>query len=495
LGDFLIKYNLYVMASGSASGPHGAIAAAHPAAAAAGRQMLLAGGSAVDAALAAQAVISVVLPQAAGLGGDLLALVHDGGAVHAINGTGCSAAVLDGPPELTGGSSVTVPGLVDGWLTLHDRWGRLPLADVLDPAAQIARTGVIVDARLEESVTAQRHRLIAGGADAWELLTRADGERWRQPQLAELLAAIAERGREAFYAGPTAQAIVSAIRRCGGSMSTDDLADHRTICPAVVSVPWHEGTAAVQPPASQGVLLAMALQKVSALLDDGVPVDDHALIEITGAVFASRDDCAAGAALLSRPLEVDLHRASGRTGPRAYLHTAGVAAADSTGQVVSSLISVFDDFGSGVFVPEAGLVLNNRAAGFTAGANAAAPAKRPVHTLAPAMVIAPDGVTALATPGADGQVQTLLQVLHSARTQPLAAAIAAPRWRSQDGELLIEQDHPGIDALADRGHRIATRPHGATVFGAVVAAGTSRSGAAEPFAVADWRRQTDCAGA
>ena len=103
-------------------------------------------------------------------------------------------------------------------------------------------------------------------------------------------------------------------------------------------------------------------------------------------------------------------------------------------------MSVFDDFGSCVFVPELGFTLNNRAGGFTEGANAAAPGKRPVHTLAPAMVTTSQGVFALATPGADGQVQTLLQVLVAIHREQLdlARAIARPRWRSEDGALLIE---------------------------------------------------------
>lgn len=471
-----------------ATGATGAVAAAHPAATAAAAQLLSAGGCAVDAAIAAQAVICVALPQSAGLGGDLLALVHDAGAVSAVNGTGCSPVAFHGPAPSTGGASVTVPGLVDGWLAMHHRWGRLPLTTVLEPAVELASTGLAVDARLRAAVTAQRTRLHAGGASDWDLLSTADGARWRQPELAGLLAHIGIGGRAAFYHGPGARALVDAVRACGGTLDLADLAEHDTPCPDPIGVPWRGGTAFVQPPMSQGVLLAMALQKVTALTEQDRRIDDHALVEITGAAFAHRSDCAAGADLLAAPLAVDLERASGRSGPRAYLHTAGVAVADARGQVVSSLISVFDDFGSGVFVPELGMVLNNRAAGFTDGANAAGPRKRPVHTLAPAMVCGPDGVTALATPGADGQIQTLLQILTA--EQPLADAIGAPRWRSEDGRLLIEDGHPAADELSARGHHLVPRRPGADVFGAVVAAGTSP----EPYAVADWRRQTHSAG-
>jgi gamma-glutamyltranspeptidase/glutathione hydrolase len=437
------------------------------------------------------------MPEAAGLGGDLLALVGEPtGAVHAVNGTGLSPRGLDGPPPTTGGGSVTVPGLVDGWLTLHRRWGRLRLAAVLEPARRLAADGVAVEDPLADAVRRQHDRLLAGGAGAWELLdaVATPGATWRQPALAELLAALAERGRAAFYGGRAAHAIAGAASRCGGVLHEADLHGHRTVCPPPVSVRWDSGHVAVQPPHSQGVLLALALQEVERLGAAGVEVTDHVLVEATQAAFVHRSSCARGASLLEERLEVDLDRASGRRGPRAYLHTAGVAAVDADGLVVSSLVSVFDDFGSGVFVPELGFVLNNRAAGFTDGANAWAPGKRPVHTLAPALVRQADGsATALATPGADGQVQTLLQVLAARRAGcALADAVAALRWRSQDGDLLVEEGHPATADLTARGHRTRPRTPGDELFGAVVAAGTGgvAAPAADPWALADWRRRT-----
>jgi gamma-glutamyltranspeptidase/glutathione hydrolase len=157
--------------------------------------------------------------------------------------------------------------------------------------------------------------------------------------------------------------------------------------------------------------------------------------------------------------------------------------------VISSLVSVFDDFGSCVFVPDLGITMNNRAGGFTEGANAAAPGKRPVHTLAPAMLSTPQGVLALATPGADGQVQTLLQVLVAIHREgvDLAQAIARPRWRSENSELLIEQSHAAIDRLTALGHRVIPLADGEVRFGAVVCAGWIDD---QPVAVADWRRET-----
>ncbi len=494
------------------TGHRGAVAAAHPLAVAAGVRMLSDGGSAVDAAIAAQAAICVLMPHAAGLGGDLMALVHQpDGRVVAVNGAGRSPAgapehasdgaaprVSDGPaPRVSdgavpyptdGGASVTVPGLVDGWVEAHRRWGRLPLAAALAPAAELAGDGVPVGSDLAAAVAAQGARLRRGGAGAWPLLSLAPGDRWRQPELAALLRAVGERGRDAFYDGPVADATADAVRRCGGALSVGDLRSHGSQVGDPVTVAWAGGRLHVQPPSSQGVLLAMAarwLERAAPTLDAGAL--DHVLVEVTEAAFAHRDACARGGDLLGVPLDVDRRRARRRGGPRAYLHTAGVAVADRHGQVVSSLVSVFDDFGSGVFVPAAGIVLNNRGAGFTAGANAPGPGRRPVHTLAPALVVDPAGAPlALATPGADGQVQTLLQLLARRRCgADLATALAAPRWRSQAGTLLVEHDHPNGADLAARGHAIRAVPAGDELFGAVVAAGT---GAAGPFAAADWRR-------
>ncbi len=486
-------------------GARGAVAAAHPLACGAAGQVLARGGSAVDAAIAAQAVICVVMPQAAGLGGDMLALVHQpDGAIIAINGTGATPRASLAPNRHTGGGSVTTPGLVDAWTSCHQRWGQLPLSAVLRPAMNLARNGLVVDADLRAAVAAQRQRLMLGGGDRWDLVGAGVQAIWRQRALADLLADIGVDGADAFYRGPMAVAIADATFRTGGALTAADLDAHSTIIQAPIEVGWNGGVVHVQPPVSQGVLLAMILQHLDRATDQGGPNEpgadseipnpaddrfDHLLVELTEAVFRFRSACGRGADLLTETLPVNRERASRRGGPRAYLHTAGVATADSQGMVVSSLISVFDDFGSAVFVPEGGFTLNNRAAGFTDGENTAGPGKRPIHTLAPMLSIAADGdVLALATPGADGQIQTLLQVLAAQRFAgaDLGEAIAAPRWRSEGGSLRIESDHPAAVGLQARGHDVHLRPPGDPLFGAVVAAGLTDS---RPFAAADWRRQ------
>lgn len=473
----------------SAVGPTGAVSAAHPLASSAALRVLAAGGSAVDAAIAAQAMICVTMPQAAGLGGDMLALVHLDGAVTALMGTGLSATRSPEKYESDGGSAVTVPGIVGAWVDGHARWGTLPLTQILSPAIELADRGYRIDAELATALSAQRARIERRGCDTWPLLELGEGETWRQPELAALLRSIAEHGRGAFYEGPAAAAIAAAIARHGGTLDGGDLLRHETEFKPTVSTPWQGGLLHVQPPATQGTLLAMsarwAEQHASGYHGERL---DHVLVEATEAAFAHRDSVAVDDSLLALELEVDADIAGHRGGPRAYLHTAGVATADASGMVVSSLVSVFDDFGSGVYVAELGIVLNNRAAGFTAGANAPAAAKKPVHTLAPAMLIGRGGQpVALATPGADGQVQTLLQVLarHRFEGLQLSAALASPRWRSEGGSLLIERGHPSIPGLREHGHELTIRERGDDVFGAVVVAGLDHG---LPFAASDWRR-------
>jgi gamma-glutamyltranspeptidase/glutathione hydrolase len=474
-------------------GRFGAIAAAHPLAVAAGQMMLARGGSAVDAMIAAQAVLCVVAPDACGLGGDAFALVRDrAGRVTAVNGAGAASARASRAAG-NGGASVTVPGIVDAWCLSSARWGRLDLADVLEPARRLAAEGMRVDPSVARARDLQAPRLRAGGAAGWALMAAPAGGMLAQPELAHALAAIAAEGRAGFYAGPIGAAIIRAVRDAGGSLDQTDLDASAAQVLDPVSLDFAGWRVHVQPPQSQGVLLAMALNGWErggfATRPGSDPDRDHLAAELTQAAFGFRDAVGRGAALLAEPLAVDPARASGRGGPRSYLHTAGVAAADAEGGVAVSLVSVFDDFGSGVFVPEGGFVLNNRAGGFTSGENAFLPGARPVHTLAPALVETPEGAVGLATPGADGQVQTLLQVILNWRIggAALPEAVAAPRWRSEDGRLLVEEGHPARALLLERGHEIVDLPTGEMRFGALSVAGI-HGGA--PFALADWRRMT-----
>lgn len=473
------------------TGNRGAVSAAHPLAVSAGIEMLLAGGSAADATIAAQAVICVLSPDNCGLGGDQLCLVRTSdGTVMAVNGTGAAPRNMN-TADIDGGNSVTVPGVVDAWVIMSERWGRLPLARTLEPAIRTATDGFIIGERLAETSRDYSVRLIKGGAERWAMRTAPAGSLQRQPELATLLTAIGREGRDAFYAREMANAITSAIARAGGTLDQSDLADHRTAVGAPLTTSWRGHTVHVQPPVSQGVLLSMVLAAEERQRNLETPQRDHVGVELTESSFAFRDRSCDGAALLDEPLHADIERASRRGGPRAYLHTAGVAVADASGMTISSLISVFDSFGSAVFVPEGGFTLNNRAAGFTHAPNECAGGKRPVHTLAPVLVETDNGCIALATPGADGQVQTLLQVLSNVFIEgdDVATAIARPRWRSQDSKLLIERSHRQRENLASRGHDVVVTEDGDLRFGAIVCAGLTKG---RPFCCADWRRETWC---
>jgi gamma-glutamyltranspeptidase/glutathione hydrolase len=467
-------------------GDRGAVSAAHPLAVAAGQQALCMGGSAVDAAIAAQAVLCVVAPDACGLGGDMFALVGDGDSVLAVNGAG--AAPLDQQASSDDGPcSITVPGIAGGWAAMHGRWGKLPLDQVLAFAIRLAGQGHRVSHALARAVAAQRGRLQRHGAGDWALLGLAAGDQFVQPELAALLGRLARHGAHSFYGDDNARLIEAVVVGAGGSLNRHDLARHRTEVTQALRIDYAGCEVFVQPAPTQGVLLAMALQALGQWAPTREDMAEHIGVELTEAAFACRDRAAEGEALLRQPLEIDPQRASLRGGPRAYLHTAGVATADADGLVVSSLVSVFDDFGSCVWIPALGFTLNNRAGGFTSGANAFAPGKRPVHTLAPSMVRSGQGLMALATPGADGQVQTLLQVIDRMlrRGEDMASAIAAPRWRSEGGRLLIEDTHPACKSLAAYGHRLSGLAAGDMRFGSIACAGLSQG---QPVAVADWRR-------
>ncbi|MFM7717954.1 MAG: gamma-glutamyltransferase, partial [Actinomycetota bacterium] len=297
-------------------GARGAVAAAHPAAVDAARELFAAGGNAADAAIAAQAALGVVIPNACGVGGDALFLVAErDGTRDAINGTGVwprEATVLAD----TGGASVTVPGAVEGWATLAEHHGRLGLAAALAPAIRLARAGHAMPASTAEAVADQRERLVAGGAGAWPRLAARAGDVVRDEPLAEVLAAIAQDGPRAFYEGPMARAIAAAVVRCGGAMTQADLAARDVERRAPLATAWDGGLLHVQPPMSQALLLAMAARWFER---EGVPDDralrDHLAVEAIGAAFRHRDRVADGAALLDVELAVDREGVTGYAGP------------------------------------------------------------------------------------------------------------------------------------------------------------------------------------
>jgi gamma-glutamyltranspeptidase/glutathione hydrolase len=245
------------------------------------------------------------------------------------------------------------------------------------------------------------------------------------------------------------------------------------------------------------VLLLLALSALERSGASSPAERAHASVEAIEAAFQHKHELnAEGTAerLLDERIEIDPAAPAGRRGgPRGGLHTTSVAAAGADGQVVSMLVSVYDLFGCGVLVPECGFLVNDRLAGCStdpSSPNAVAAGRRPVHTLSPSLVSDERRTFALTTPGADGQVQTLLQLIDAIATDGanLPRALDRPRWRSSEGRLAIEADYdPDVLAELERlGHELHRREPGAPAFGAAVAAGID-SRTRTPFAASDPR--------
>jgi len=479
------------------------VACGHPLGSAAALEAFAAGGTAMDAAVAAAAALWVVIPNACGVGGDALFLVDRGGGedVVAFNGFGVAPAGIGDAVPADGGGTVSVPGAVAAVADGVARFGRLELGAVLAPAVRLAADGFPVGELLLAARDAQRGRLERTAA-GWGLLDAGPrpGARWRQPELARTLEAIAQGGPDAFYRGPLAAAIARAAQEDGGRLAEADLAAHRTVVRAPVRGRHRGAALTVQPPASQALLALMALAAVAAHAPADGPQRAHLTVEAIEAAFAHRDAVVVeGEALLERALELDPLRAGRRGGPRGANFTTAVTTADGDGTVVSMLVTVFEDFGSAVLVPEGGFVLTDRLLGFSrdpGSPNAPAPGRHPVHTLSPTLV-AHDGLRfALATPGADGQVQTLTQVIQALVDDglDLPAALARPRWRSREGVLEVEE---GMDAqvvahLEARGHAVERHPDGDVRFGSAAVAGVDEA-TGTLFAVPDPRREVHAA--
>jgi gamma-glutamyltranspeptidase / glutathione hydrolase len=456
------------------------------------------GGGAVDAAIAAAAALTVLMPEACGLGGDAFLLVHTpDGQVTAINGSGAAGAAVEPPVPTEGGATAAVPGFVAAMDDAQRMFGRLPLERLFEPAVSLAGGGFPVGGRLLGAVQDNRE-LLERGAPGWVLLDDdlQPGSLVRQPALAGLLQRIGRGGAQAFYEGACSAAAERASRAAGGSLAEEDFAAHTSVVRAPARGSFRGYEVNVQPPVSQALIAARAL---AALERSGVSSRAeraHVLVEAIEAAFQDKHEIIAEGAeerLLAEPLVVDTERAQRRGGPTGGLHTTAVTTADSEGVVVSMLISVFSLFGCGVLVPECGFLLNNRLSRCSAdpvSPNYPAPGRRPVHTLSPSLLTSGERVFALSTPGADGQVQTLVQTIDAIATDGdrLTLALDRPRWRSDEGRLLIEDDYDRDVAgeLKRRGHDLVRLFAGAPTFGAAVAAGIDRA-TGTPFAASDPR--------
>lgn len=479
----------------------GMAATAHPLASLAAIDTLRAGGSAVDAAIAAVALLCVIEPAMTGIGGDCFALVSENGETpQGFNGSGHAPAGLS--PELlaqngigelapTSPHSVTVPGAVAAWDALHERYGRLPFADLLAPAERTARNGFIVAPRVAFDWAAQAPKIAAhdGGAAHYLPEGRAPlpGERHRLPALAETLATLRREGPRAFYEGPIAEDIVATLAALGGHMLESDLAAVRTDAMTPITASYRGREIVELPPNTQGLMALLILKILEGFeldrLDPFGPERTHLEMEAARLAYACRDAVIAdprqargvAEAVLSDAFVEELRAMidPARAGaPRASLspfsNTTYVTVVDENRMAVSFINSLFQPFGSGITTHETGILLQNRGMGFTleeGHPNRLAPGKRPMHTLLPGMMMA-DGRVGMSFGVMGGAYQAcgharLISNLYDYDME-LQAAIEAPRsfWQGlrahQFSTLELEKGYSEATAarLAEMGHAI-----------------------------------------
>ena len=471
-----------------------ALATSQPLAAQAGLSMLLAGGNAVDAALAAAITLTVVEPVSNGIGSDLFAQVWDGRELIGLNASG--RAPLGWKPGRFAGraampsegwDSVTVPGAVSAWVALAARFGKLPFADLFAPAIRYAEQGFAVSPTVALQWERQIPRLagVAGFAQAFMPRGRAPcaGEVFACPPQARTLRLIAESRGDAFYRGELAQTMVAHGGANGGVMSLEDLDRHRVDWVTPISHSYRGHRVHEIPPNGQGIAALMALGMLEYHDLAGMPVDGadsmHLQIEAMKLAFAdvyrhvSDPDCMslrpadllAPEYLRQRAAMID-SRSAGQfaygTPPRSG--TVYLTAADASGMMVSLIQSNYMGFGSGVVVPGTGISLQNRGAGFTleeGHPNRVGPGKRPFHTIIPAFVTSDDKpLMSFGVMGGDMQPQGHAQIMVRLVDygQNPQAACDAPRWKVQnDGTISLESEvsDRARAELAARGHRLS----------------------------------------
>ena len=486
------------------------VATSQPLAAQAGLAMLARGGNAVDAAIAAAAVIALAEPCSNGLGSDNFAIVWDGRQLHGLNASGTAPAAwtleyfrrkygddLAGNVPKRGWDAVTVPGAVAGWALLHGRLGKLPFADVLAPAIDYAERGFAVSSVVNEKWQLAEPLLRGQPGFAEHFLPRGRaphiGEHFVLEGAARTLKLLAAGGGEAFYRGEIAEAIARHARGNGGAMTAADLAGFwhfvqangwvGTISQEIAAADGQKYALHEIPPNGQGIaaLACLGILKHTDLAGCAVDSPDwhHVMIEAMKLAFADTYACVADPRamrvtpaqmlddgyLASRAALIDTARAQRfAAGSLPAGGTIYLSAADAGGMMVSFIQSNYMGFGSGVVIPGYGISLQNRGAGFSfdaASANCVAPGKRPFHTIIPAFLMK-DGQPQMSfgvmggNMQPQGHVQTLARMLLAGQ-QPQAAC-DAPRWKWDSGlKIDIEPTMPAAvrDELQRRGHEVA----------------------------------------
>jgi gamma-glutamyltranspeptidase / glutathione hydrolase len=476
---------------------HGMAATSHPAATLAALDILKAGGNAVDAAIAAVALQGVVDPHMTGIGGDCFVLFSPKGETPiALNGSGRAPrrATLDhflerGFTAIPDDSvhAVTVPGAVDAWCRLSQDYGSKSLEEVLAPAIRAAAEGFVITPRVALDWARYADRVARHEAAARRYLPSGaapvPGDRMDHPALARTLERIAREGRSAFYEGDIAAEMVNGLVELGGLHELDDFAAQTSEYTPTASAPYRGYTLHECPPNGQG-LAALLMARVLESFDLsagalGEADRIHLLAEATKAAYRQRDllvcdpdfhptDLAgvlsdAAIRRLREPIRLDRATEPVAADMPPHRDTVYVSVVDRDRNAVSFINSLFFAFGSGIYAPKSGVLLQNRGAGFKVERhhrNAIAPRKRPLHTIIPGM-IARGGRTVMAFGVMGGQYQAaghvhiLSQIVD--RNDNVQMASDRPRSFSFDGVLSLE---PTIaeavrDDLDRRGHRTA----------------------------------------
>ena len=486
-------------------GQRGAVATSQPLASTAGLEMLLAGGNAVDAAVAMAIALTVVEPTSNGIGSDAFALVWDG-QLHGLNASGKSAQGqtlkdLEGYDQmpLYGWLPITVSGAIAGWRSLSDRWGKLPFERLFEPAIRLAEAGFPVSpetARAWKRAEASFLPLQGREFEAFKTVffggDRAPnaGERWCSPLHAATLRELAATGGESFYKGRLADRIAEFAAATGGFLTRDDYAQHHSEWVAPISTDYRGLTVWEIPPNGQGIAALMALNILEGFDLAQYPRDSiesfHWQIEAMKLAFADAYRHVADPQFMEVSVAQMLDKAYARDRRSLITDTAlplahpglpkggtvYLAAAD--GDLMVSLIqSNYEGFGSGVLVPETGIALHNRGSGFDLAPNHPnqfAPGKRPFHTIIPGFLsrdgkpLGPMGVMG-APMQPQGHVQMVVNLVDYGLNPQ--AALDAPRWRFIEGnQVFLEQSVPRFVAsgLGDRAHQIQVKA-GVEFFG------------------------------
>lgn len=492
----------------SVMGSNGMVTSGHVLASQAGIQTMMAGGNALDAAIATAAALGVVEPAGSGLGGDGFILIYwaETGHVTAVNGTGPAprAATREtylksGGIPMKGMRSVSVPGLLDAWLLAHERFGTLKLEEVFAPAISLCEEGFPVSHRLAGGLRGENARF-AAEPDSRAIFTQNGepipaGQLLSNPNLGKTLSTIAKDGRDAFYKGYIAKTIAEISSAYDGLLTYEDLANYKAHWDDPIHVNYRGYEVYEMPPNSSGHILLQELNLVELFdlqaLGCNTVESVHLMVEAKKLAFADREKYMADPNWVDVPIEgmlsksyaaeqakrIDLEKAAVDVpagGPEAHEDTTCFCTADSAGNLVCILQSIQSGFGSGLVAGDTGILLNNRMTYWHLEENhpnCLMPGKRVRHTMNPVIVLK-DGkpVLACGTPGADTQVQTNLQLVTHVLDFGMTPqeAVSAPRWRSLQNPMESTIPHTcsnhlqlenrfstdTIEGLAAKGHEI-----------------------------------------